>query len=128
LKLLVLTVCAAALAAPPTLARSLQIQGVTGFLNEYELTADVSGDLAESGAEELSGRLTVRHVGLCTHAGPDETLGELKLRFRGLSQKIEATLSYDGRDCAYSGFLSKSAVGTMTCTNNLALPLRLWAK
>lgn len=129
MKLLVLMVCAGALVSPPALARSLQIEGVTGYLSEYELSADVSGQLADGGIEDLSGPLNVKHVGLCTHAGPDEMQGRLKIQFVGLStNKIEATLSYDGRECTYHGFLTELVTGYMTCTNNLTLPLRLWTK
>ena len=126
MKLFVLAVCTGVLIAPSALARTLQIRGVAGYLGEYELTADVSG--ADEGSEELSGPLRVKHVGLCTHAGPDEMLGELRIRFVGVLHKIEASLSYDGDQCNYSGLLSESATGFMTCNNKLTLPLRLWTK
>ena len=118
----------AALAAPSAFAQSLHIEGVTGYLSEYALSADLSRESAEGGTEELSGPLDVKHVGLCSHSGPDETFGQLKIRFRDLSHRIEATLNYDGRECVYYGLLSKSAVGVMTCTNNLTLPIGLWTK
>ena len=54
MRLLVLAVCAGALMVPAAAARSLQIQGVTGYLSEYELTANVSGQLADGGTEDLS--------------------------------------------------------------------------
>ena len=128
MKLLVLMVCGGALVSPPGFARSLQIQGVTGYLSEYELSAEVSGQLADRGIEVLSGPLNVKHVGLCTHAGPDEMRGQLKIQFVGLSDKIEATFSFDGSECTYHGFFTESVTGYMTCTNNLTLPLRLWTK
>jgi hypothetical protein len=106
MRLLVSVVCAAALVAPSALARSLQIQGVAGYLSEYELTANVSGPLADGGTEELSGPLNVKHVGLCTHDGPNEVQGQLKIQFVDLSQVIEATFKYDGRECTYRGLLS----------------------
>jgi hypothetical protein len=121
-------ICAAVLIAPLAMARTLQIQGVAGYLSEYELTADVSGPSADERRDELSGRLSVKHVGICTHAGPNETLGEIKIRFSNSIEKIEATLSYDGRECTYKGSFSESAIGFMTCNNNLTLPLKLWIK
>jgi hypothetical protein len=57
MKLLVLTICAGVLIAPSALAQTLQIRGVAGYLSEYELTADVSGQLADEGGEVLSGPL-----------------------------------------------------------------------
>ena len=128
MKLLVLTICVGNLIAPSSLAQTLQIEGVAGYLSEYKLTADVAGQSAEGGPTEMFGPLSVKHVGLCTHAGPNEMLGQLQIRFVDVSQKVEARLSYDGRECAFYGFLSESATGFMTCNNKLTLPLRLWTK
>ena len=128
MRLFVLVGCGA-LVTSAAAAESLQIQGVTGFLSEYEMSASVSGQSSNNwGTEELSGLPNVKHVGLCTHDGPNEMLGQLKIQFAGLSHRITATLSFDGRECTYRGFLSESAVGAMTCTGNLSLPVRLWAK
>ena len=117
MRLFVLVGCGA-LVTPAAAAESLQIQGVTGFLSEYELSASVSGQSSNWGTEELSGLLSVKHVGPC----------QLKIQFAGLSHRMTATLSFDGRECTYRGFLSESASGAMTCTGNLNLPVRLWAK
>ena len=101
---------------------------MAGYLSEYELNADVSGQLTGEGPEELSGPLSVKHVGLCTHAGPNEMLGQLKIRFAESPHKIEASLSYDGRECTYHGVLSESVTGFMTCNNKLTLPLKVWTQ
>ena len=106
-------------------ARDLQIRGVAGYLSEYELSADVAQRDGEAGA--LSGPLTVRHVGVCTHDGPDEMLGRLQLRFTE-PRRVEASLSYEGRECLYRGVLSDSETGFMTCNDKLTLPVRLWTK
>jgi len=82
MKLLVLTICVGVLIAPSVVAQTLQIRGEAGYLSEYEMTASVSGQSAELGREELSGPLIVKHVGLCTHAGPDEMLGRLRSGLR----------------------------------------------
>ena len=128
MKLLVAAICAGILTAPSARARDLQVRGVAGYLSEYELTADVSGPSADEGGWELSGPLTVKHVGICTHTGPNEMLGQLKIRFTRIPQTVEANLSYDGRECTYIGSLSESVHGFMTCNNNLTLPVRLWMK
>lgn len=107
--------------------RSLQIHGVTGYLSEYELSASVSGE-ASQGIEELSGPLNIKHVGLCTHDGPNEMLSHLKLEFVDMSSAITATLDFDGRECNYRGHLSESYTGVLTCAKGLTLPLRLWAQ
>src|SRR5271166_4984486 len=80
MRLLIFVVSVSALAASAADARSLQIHGVTGYLSEYDLSASVSGEDSK-GKEELSGPLNIKHVGLCTHNGPDEMLSYLKLEF-----------------------------------------------
>ena len=126
MRLLVFVASAAALFASAADARSLQIHGVTGYLSEYDLSANVSGE-ASSGTEELSGPLIIKHVGLCTHDGPDETLSFLKVEFAGASAPVTATLNFDGHACRYRGYLSESSTGVLTCADGLSLPFRLWA-
>jgi hypothetical protein len=58
---------ASGILAAPACAEPLQIHGMTGFASEYELSGSVSEqDL--NGKKHFSGPLTVKHVGLCTHA------------------------------------------------------------
>ena len=62
-------------------AEPLQIHGTTGYAGEYEL----SGSVMEQDLEwkkVFSGPLTVKHVGLCTHDGPKETVGAIWFRTR----------------------------------------------
>ena len=126
MRLLIFVVSASALAASVADAQSLQIHGVTGYLSEYDLSASVSGEISK-GIERLYGPLNIKHVGLCTHDGPNEMLGYLKLEFVNASAPVIATLNFDGHECSYRGYLSESYVGVLTCTEGLSLPLRLWA-
>ena len=127
MRLLILVVSTTVLAGSTADARSLQIHGVTGYLSEYDLSASVSSDASE-GIEELSGPLTIKHVGLCTHDGPTEILSQLKLEFVDASAPVTATLNFDGHECSYRGYLSETYIGVLTCNRGLSLPLRLWAK
>ena len=68
----------------------------------------------------MSGPLSVKHVGLCTHEGPNEMLGQLKIQFTRKSAAVAATLSSDGRECTYHGLLSQSATG---CYDRLSLQI-----
>jgi len=128
MNLFVLPICVTISFAPSALAQTLQIRGVTGFISEYELSAELSEQKPDTGAPEFSGPMIVKHVGLCTHTGPNEVIGRLKLRFTASSRKIEAKLSYDDLECSYSGFLTESETGFMKCTDRLTLPIRLWMK
>ena len=113
--------------AMPARAEPLQIHGMTGFIGEYELSGSVSEqDL--NGKKEFSGPLTVRHVGLCTHDGPKETVGEIRIELAKSSSSITARLDFDGSKCTYKGVLSESFQGFMDCGRQGNLPLRLWTK
>jgi hypothetical protein len=111
----------------PAQAEPLRIYGATGYVGEYEL----SGSVAEydlNGKKELSGPLTVRHVGLCLHDGPKETVGEIRLELAKTSSRVAATLDFEGSKCTYKGILSESYQGFMDCGREGSLPLRLWTK
>jgi hypothetical protein len=113
--------------AVPARAERLQIHGTTGYAGEYELSGSASEqDL--NGKKEFSGPLTVRHVGLCTHDGPEETVGEIRFELARSSSSIVATLDFDGTKCSYKGVLSESFHGFMDCGRQGSLPLRLWTK
>jgi hypothetical protein len=113
--------------AVPARAEPLQIHGTTGYAGEYELSGSVSEqDL--NGKKQFSGPLTVRHVGLCTHDGPKETVGEIRFEHTKSSSSITATLDFNGSECAFKGVLSESYQGFMDCGRDGSLPLRLWTK
>jgi hypothetical protein len=119
--LLVLSSIAVARAEP------LQIHGTTGYVSEYELSGSVS-EQELNGIVEFSGPLTVRHVGLCTHDGPKETVGEIRFELSKSSSRITATLNFDGSKCTYDGTLSESYHGFMDCGRGGSVPLSLWTK
>src|SRR6516164_1665817 len=102
------------LLAVPARAEPLQIHGTTGYAGEYEFSGSASEqDL--NGKKEFSGPLTVRHVGLCTHDGPKETVGEIRFNLDKASSRITATLDFDGIKCTYNGILSETYHGFMDC-------------
>jgi hypothetical protein len=104
-------------------AGALQLAGKFGYLGEYEFSARVA---AADGASDYSGPLLVRHVGLCTHDGPQQVSGEITLRVAQANARIQATLNFDGRRCTFSGALSPQAVGELVCAD-AAVPTSLWS-
>lgn len=113
--------------AVPACAERLQIHGTTGYASEYELSGSVSErDLNRK--KELSGQLTIKHIGLCTRDGPKETVGEIRLELANSSSRVTATLDFDGSKCTYKGILSESYRGFMDCGREGSLPMRLWTK
>ena len=111
----------------PAHAETRQVIGYAGVLGEWELTATVTEN-ASWLAREFSGPLTLRHSGLCTRDGPEEKTGEMRFQVSALSSQLNATLSVDGVACSYSGKLSDSYSGMMTCPDRPAVPLRLWVR
>ncbi len=109
----------------PARAESLQLSGKFGYLSEFELSARLAAPAPN--AAELSGPMTITHVGLCTHDGPQQVQGQIRLRFAGANAPVKATLVFDGHECTYSGQLSQSAIGEMNCPGVSTLPFSLWS-
>lgn len=112
--------------ATPAGAQSLQLIGYSGYLGEWELTATVTED--GSGRREYSGPMTMKHVGICTQEGPEERSGELRLQISASLSRLNATLTLAGVECTYSGQLSDSYNGTLSCPDREAVPLKLWLR
>jgi hypothetical protein len=115
--------------ASPALAQSLRVSGATGFLSEWE----VSGNVTESVSgrvREFSGPLTMRHVGLCSQAGPEEKVAEIRLQILrpGPQSQFRATMMMDGAKCTFNGRLSEIYSGFMDCTDTKGVPLTLSLK
>jgi hypothetical protein len=108
----------------PAAAQSLQVKGKFGFIGEYEILATVSATTS-SGFREFTGPMIVKHVGLCTHDGPDEKQGQLRLQ-KLSSSRIKATLLLDGQKCIFDGQLSEAKTGVMTCPSEPGVPIGLW--
>ena len=125
MRALLLTIVLAAVVAPAH-AQSLEVIGYSGYLGEWELTATVMETAA--GRKGYSGPLVMKHVGLCTQDGPEEKTGEMHLEISATSSRLDAKLSVAGVECTYSGRLSDSYTGTMTCPDREAVPLKLWVK
>jgi hypothetical protein len=122
----ILLIALAGVAAPAN-AQSLQVIGYSGYLGEWELTATVTEN-ASSRTKEYSGLLTMKHVGLCTQDGPEEKTGAVRLHVSDSPAVLNATLSVAGIECTYSGRLSDSYTGTMSCPDRQPVPLKLWVK
>jgi len=123
---LVLLIVTGALATPAQ-AQSLQVTGHAGILGEWELSATVS-ERAASRPKQFAGVLTMKHVGVCTQDGPEEKTGEVRFELSGTPARMKATLLFDGVQCSYSGRLSDSYNGMMTCPDRRPMPLKLWVK
>jgi hypothetical protein len=113
------------IASVPANAQPVQVTGKFGYLSEYELTANVAADKPVANGE-FSGPMIVRHVGLCTHDGPNQEDGKIRLKLSGA--RITGMLSFGGRECSYRGRLSETDVGEMNCPGAAAVPISIWSK
>lgn len=106
------------------LAGDMAVTGKLGFMGEWEVKASAR-DLATGRRAEFSGPLTLKHIGLCSVNGPIEKSGEIRLRRAGLIwSSIEATLSFDGKQCTFAARGTKTYEGTLQCPSG-GIPLRL---
>jgi hypothetical protein len=98
-------------------AQSLRVTGTAGYLAEWELNGELTQRVS-GGSSEFSGPLVLKHVGLCSHDGPEERSSEIKVQIirSGSSSQIQTQLLYEGTWCTYRGQLSDSSThGFMTC-------------
>jgi hypothetical protein len=108
-------------------AQTIQLIGKAGFLNEWQLSGDTVAQVS-NGKKEYSGLVTIKHIGLCTHDGPDVRTGEIRFQMVGPESQIRGTIFFDGRECTYTGRLSASYFGVMDCPGAHGVPLTLWSK
>lgn len=124
------TFCLAAMlgaVAAQASAQSLEVFGYAGVLGEWELTATVTEN-ASRRSKDFSGPLTMMHVGLCTQDGPERKTGQIRLQLSSSPSRLNAIILVAGVVCSYSGRLSDSYTGVMTCPDREAVPLKLWVK
>ena len=53
-------------------AQSLRVAGTAGYVSEWELNGDAIQTVVSGATKEFFGPLTIKHVGLCSHDGPQE--------------------------------------------------------
>jgi len=110
-------------------AQSLRVTGETGYLSEWEVSGSVTESISGR-VRELSGPLTMRHVGLCSPAGPQEKVAEIKLQIAkpGLLPHFRAIMTMDGSKCTFSGKFSDTFSGLMDCADAKGVPVTLSIK
>jgi hypothetical protein len=105
-------------------AQSARVTGSAGYLSEWEFSGKLS---ASAATNAFSGSVTWKHVGLCTHDGPETKLAEMSLRISraGPAPRIHAMLVVDGARCEFSGPLSDNSTGRMDCPEAKGVPVTI---
>jgi hypothetical protein len=113
----------------PAHARSLEVAGTAGYLSEWDVKAKVS-DNSSGDSGELTGPITWKHTGLCAVSGPVEKAGEMKFKISGWGpfSRIDATMSFGGAQCTYSGPFADGTKGAMDCSDAKGIPVTLSIK
>lgn len=104
---------------------ALDVTGVMGNIGEWDVTATLARD---GDTRELSGPMTVTHIGWCSQDGPLEKKGELRVRLSRLSSSIAAKIHLDNTECDYAGTLSDAYTGKMACPGRRPVQLLLWMR
>jgi hypothetical protein len=119
-------------ASGPASAQTLSASGVAGYLSEWQLNARLSPTPAGG---EFAGPMQIKHVGLCTHDGPDEITTQLNLRisdtktwFAKARSEIKATFVMDGSECTLTGSFSGTYRGSMDCASAKGIPVEISVK
>ena len=80
---------------------------------------------ADSSGHQWTGPLNLKHVGFCGVNGPEEKIGELRLRVSEPPADATATLLIDGEVCTFSGKFRDGYDGVMSCPARRGVPMWL---
>jgi hypothetical protein len=114
-------------------AQPLTVSGVAGYLSEWQL----SGSVTETAGGEFTGPLAIKHIGLCSHDGPQEEVTEIRLRTTGFDPRsrvpapwsqVQASFIMEGVTCAFGGRFSGTYTGFMDCAGAKGVPVTLSVK
>jgi hypothetical protein len=108
--------------ASAALAQSYSASGQVGYLQEWELKANLAKTVT-GGKVEYSGPLTLTHVGLCSANGAEEKSGALRLTVSRGNAGVKGTLAMDGDSCRIVASASRSYSGLLSCRNGQGVPI-----
>ncbi len=107
--------------AAPALAQSYSISGHAGYLQEWEMKAKLTKTVT-GGAEDFSGAVTLRHVGLCSINGVEEKSGTVQLSVSRAG--LEGTLALSDDSCEISAPAARPYSGLLNCRKGEGVPIR----
>jgi hypothetical protein len=108
--------------AESTMAQSYSVNGQVGYLQEWELKANLAKTITDSGVS-YDGPVTLRHVGLCSVNGPEEKSGVVRLMVSRRTSAVEGTLALKDDTCRIVASASKSHSGLLNCRDGQGVPI-----
>ena len=108
--------------AGSAMAQSYSVNGQVGYLQEWELKANLAKTITDSGVS-YDGPVTLRHVGLCSVNGPEEKSGVVRLTVSRRTSAVEGTLALQDDTCRIAASASKSHSGLLNCRDGQGVPI-----
>ena len=115
---MLLAACASS--AGPALAQSLSAKGQIGYLQEWEMQANLAGTADSTG---YAGAITLRHVGLCSINGSEEKTGTLELHVSTRPPHVEGTLALADDKCHLAASGAQGYSGLLKCRDGQDVPI-----
>ena len=109
--------------AESTMAQSYSVNGQVGYLQEWELKANLAKTITDSGVS-YDGPVTLRHVGLCSVNGPEEKSGVVRITVSRRTLAVEGTLALKDDTCRIVASASKSHSGLLNCRDGQGVPMQ----
>ena len=108
--------------AGSAMAQSYSVNGQVGYLQEWEMKANLAKTITSSGVN-YDGPVTLRHVGLCSVNGLEEKSGVVRLTVSRRTSAVEGTLAMKDDTCRIVASASKSHSGLLNCRDGHGVPI-----
>jgi hypothetical protein len=108
--------------AGSAMAQSYSVNGQVGYLQEWEMKANLAKTITSSGVN-YDGPVTLRHVGLCSVNGLEEKSGVVRLTVSRRTSAVEGTLAMKDDSCRIVASASKSHSGLLNCRDGQGVPI-----
>jgi hypothetical protein len=108
--------------AGSAMAQSYSINGQVGYLQEWEIKANLA-KTSTSSEVSYDGPVTLRHVGLCSVNEPEEKSGVVRLTVSRKTSAVEGTLALKDDTCRIVASAAKSHSGLLNCRDGQGVPI-----
>ena len=108
--------------AGSAMAQSYSVNGQVGYLQEWEMKANLAKTITSSGVN-YDGPVPLRHVGLCSVNGLEEKSGVVRLTVSRRTSAVEGSLAMKDDTCRIVASASKSHSGLLNCRDGQGVPI-----
>jgi hypothetical protein len=108
--------------AEGVMAQSHSVNGQIGYLQEWEMKANLAKTITGSGVN-YDGPVTLRHVGLCSVNGIEEKSGVVRLTVSRRTSAVEGMLTMKDDTCRIVASASNLHSGLLNCRDGQGVPI-----